>query len=378
MNRLTVNNVILIVVLVIVSLIFLFMIRQFIMVVLLAGIFSGMMQPLHRRFLHWLNGRANLSAALSLILISLIIFIPLLTLIGIVVGQAISIGNSVRPWISEQLQRPTTFDELLQPLPFYDYLSEHQSAILQKAGELVSGASSFLVDSLSNVTMSTVNFLFMFFVLLYTMFFFLKEGHTILNKILFYLPLTDTDERRMLEKFTSVTRATIKGTLVIGLLQGGMAGLAFWVVGIRGALFWGTVMTVLSIVPVVGSALVWFPAVIILAATGHIGKAIGLWAFCGLLVGSVDNILRPRLVGKDTKMHELLIFFSTMGGIAMFGMAGFIIGPIIAALFVTVWDIYGKTFYEYLPAVATQPTGENQIDGHKEQSENDNGAEKET
>jgi predicted PurR-regulated permease PerM len=139
--------------------------------------------------------------------------------------------------------------------------------------------------------------------------------------------------------------------LVIGILQGGLAGLAFAVVGITGAVFWGTIMAILSIIPSVGSAIVWGPAAIILIATGHLAKGIGLAIFCAVVVGSLDNLLRPILVGKDTQMHELMILFGTLGGIMMFGVVGLVIGPIVAALFVTVWEIYGVAFKDILPVV---------------------------
>jgi len=148
----------------------------------------------------------------------------------------------------------------------------------------------------------------------------------------------------MLEKFVSVTRATLKGTILIGIAQGVLGGLAFWAVGLDGAVFWGTVMTVLSIIPGVGGAIIWVPAAIILISTGEVWRALALVAFCGLVVGSVDNLLRPRLVGKDIKMHELLIFFSTLGGLLLFGVTGFILGPILAALFVTAWEMFGTAF----------------------------------
>jgi predicted PurR-regulated permease PerM len=197
--------------------------------------------------------------------------------------------------------------------------------------------------------MGAVNFLFMLFVFLYTMYFFLLDGDKLLEKILYYLPLQDHDEQQMLERFTSVTRATLKGSAVIGILQGGLAGVAFWVVGIPSAAFWGAIMVVLSIIPSVGTAVVWLPAAVILGFGGAIGKALGLFVFCAVVVGSVDNLLRPMLVGKDTQMHELMIFFGTLGGIFVFGMVGVIIGPIIAALFVTIWEIYGQAFQEILP-----------------------------
>jgi len=351
MNHQKVNKIVLLFVLLFISAIFLSMIRNFLVVILLAGIFSAVAQPIYKRLEKLFKGRKNISSLATLLFIFLIFFLPLVGLLGIVAGQAVKISNSVKPWIAERINEPHALDEWFQSLPFYNTISAYDDVILQKAGELVGKMSNFLIDSVSAATLSTVNFLFLFFIFLYTMFFFLKEGDLLLEKILYYLPLTDKDEQRMLDRFTSVTRATIKGTLLIGIIQGGLAGLAFWVVGIDSAIFWGTVMTVLSIIPVVGSSLIWFPAVIILVASGHFGKAIGLLIFCGLLVGSVDNILRPIFVGRDTKMHELLIFFGILGGISLFGIVGFIIGPIMAALFITVWDIYGETFKEYLPEV---------------------------
>ena len=195
--------------------------------------------------------------------------------------------------------------------------------------------------------------------MLYTMFFFLLDGEKLIEKILYYLPLEKHAERRMLDRFTSVTLATLKGTAAIGILQGGLAGVAFSVVGIPSAVFWGVIMAVLSIIPGIGSAIVWGPAAIILGASGHPGKAIGLTAFCVVVVGSLDNLLRPILVGKDTQLHELMIFFGTLGGIIMFGVAGVIIGPIVAALFVTVWDIYWVTFKDILPAVMMSDVDDN-------------------
>jgi predicted PurR-regulated permease PerM len=236
-------------------------------------------------------------------------------------------------------------------LPFWDVIAPYRDQVFQKAGEVVSSVGGFLVSSLAATTRGTVIFIFMLFVMLYAMYFFLLDGRKVLDKILYYMPLTAKDENRMVERFVSVTRATVKGTLIIGIVQGTLAGLAFWVAGANAAVFWGTIMAVLSIIPGVGAALVWVPAVIYLAVSGHMGAAIGLFIWCAGLVGTVDNVLRPWLVGKDTKMPDLLILVSTLGGIVLFGALGVIIGPIIAALFITVWDIYGTTFEEILPPV---------------------------
>ena len=351
MNRVTLNQVILILVVLLISALFVSMIQQFLMVILISGIFAAMLQPIYQRFNRWFRGRSNLSSAMTLLFIFVVILLPLLGILGLVAGQAVSISKTVKPWIEQQIQQPGALTETLQSLPLYDTIESYGDVIMEKAGEVVSKLSSILFEGVSTATLSTFNFFFLFFIFLYVMFFFLKDGKLILEKILYYLPLTDQDETRLLNRFTSVTRATVKGTLVVGIIQGGLAGLAFWIFGIDNALFWGTIMIVLSIIPVVGSSIVWIPAVIILAGMGHYGKAIGLAMVCGLVVGSVDNLLRPRLVGKDTQMHELLILLGTLGGIGMFGIIGFIIGPIIAALFVTVWEIYGETFKEYLPEV---------------------------
>ncbi len=188
------------------------------------------------------------------------------------------------------------------------------------------------------------------------------DGDKLIRKILYYLPLNSDDENLMLEKFTSVTRATIKGTMLIGILQGGLAGGAFAVAGIDNAVFWGTVMAVLSIIPSIGSALVWIPAAIILIMQGSVAGGVGLLMFCGVVVGSLDNVLRPILVGKDTKMHELMIFFGTLGGIMMFGITGIFIGPLIASLFVTIWELYGLAFSDYLPEVYSRKQAVDTID----------------
>lgn len=211
--------------------------------------------------------------------------------------------------------------------------------------------STFLIDSLSSATKMTINALFGSVIMLYVMFYFLTMGTVLLERILYVLPLTDDDERMLLYRFTSVTRATIKGTLVIGVMQGTICGLAFALAGIKGPVFWGSVMAITSIIPAFGTAIVWGPALIILLLLGDFSGAIILAVLCGAVAGNLDNLVRPRLVGKDTEMHDLFVLFGTLGGIAMFGLLGIIIGPIIAALFITIWEIYGKVFHEYLPAV---------------------------
>ena len=323
---------------------FVAMIRAFLLTILLAAIFAGLAYPVYQRLLARLGGRRAPAAVATLVLLLALVIAPLLAVLGAGANEALRVTETIRPRLQELVDQPGEIDRLLRAVPGYGYIERYREQILTSAGDLVGTTSAFLFAALSATTRATALFIFQFFILLYTMFFFLTGGPELLRAGLAYLPLTETDKQRMLGKFVSVTRATLKGTILIGVAQGLLGGLAFWAVGIDGAIFWGTVMTVLSIIPGVGGALVWVPATIILISMGEVWRGIGLALFCALVVGSVDNLLRPRLVGQDTQMHELLIFFSTLGGLMLFGAMGFILGPILAALFVTAWEMFGTTF----------------------------------
>ncbi|NNE44597.1 MAG: AI-2E family transporter [Gemmatimonadetes bacterium] len=334
-----------------ISAVFLAMIRQFLMTILLAGILTGLSAPLFRGFVKLFRGRRGLASAASLLTLIVVVVGPLLTVMGIVAAEAVRVSETVTPWVKENLSEPTMIEGYLDRIPFIDKVEPYREQVITKASQVVGSTGTWLFKSISATTKGTVAFFFQFALLMYAMFFFFLDGTKLLDKILYYMPLGPDDEERMVGKFVSVTRATLKGTLLIGLLQGGLAGAGFWVAGVDGAVFWGTLMTLLSIIPGIGTALVWVPAVIVLIIMDRVVPGILLAVWCAVVVGSIDNVLRPRLVGRDTEMHDLLILFGTLGGIVMFGVVGVIVGPILAALFVTIWEIYGAAFKENLPAV---------------------------
>ncbi|HEB70799.1 MAG TPA: AI-2E family transporter [Desulfobulbus sp.] len=346
-----VNKVVLLILVGAISALFMTMIRQFLMAIFMAGLFSAMVSPIHQWLTLRLKGRENLASILTIIGIVFLILIPLSVLIGVVAGQAVHVGQSVTPWVESFIKEPSAFTEYIEKVPFYKEILPYRDMILEKAGQAVGMISNLLINSLSSMTKMTVNALFNVVIMLYVMFYFLTMGDVLLQKILYYLPLADHDEQRLLHRFTSVAGATMKSTLIIGILQGGLCGFAFFLAGIQGSVFWGTVMAVMSIIPAFGTAIVWGPALIILALTGHFSGVIILAVICGAVAGNLDNLLRPRLVGKDTEMHDLFVLFGTLGGITFFGILGIIIGPIISALFITIWEIYGDVFKEYLPEV---------------------------
>jgi predicted PurR-regulated permease PerM len=327
---------------------FVAMIRTFLLTILLAAIFSGVARPLYLRLCHQLGGRRAPASALTLLVLLVVVIAPLTALAGIVTAEALRVAENVRPWIEARIEQPSLLDDTIRRVPYFEYIEPYRDALMTRGAELVGNVGTFLANALSAATRGTVVFFFHFFILLYSMFFFLMDGPRLLRSTMAYVPLGEADKQRMLGKFISVTRATLKGTVLIGITQGVLAGLAFWVVGIDGALFWTTLMIVLSIIPAIGAALVWVPAVVLLIAQGAVWQGVGLALFCGLVVGSIDNVMRPRLVGRDTRMHDLLILFSTLGGIVLFGVTGFIVGPILAALFITVWEMFGVAFRDVL------------------------------
>ena len=328
---------------------------------ILGAMLAGLSRPLYGWVKRLLGGRASAAAALTLLLLFLLVVGPISAFVGVVISQAINVSEQAIPWVQQHFAAGNTFnlhDWLVQRFPALASYVPDQAQIMQNLGNAAKSAGGLLVAGASRMTAGTAGFLLDAFVMLYAMFFFLRDGRTILEKIFYYTPLNHEDEARVLQRLASVTRATIKGTLIIGMIQGALAGLGFWAAGIGGAAFWGTIMAILSIVPGIGAALIWVPGVAYLYITGQTLAATVLLAWCAAVVGTVDNILRPMLVGKDAKMPDLLILVGTLGGLFLFGPIGFIVGPIVCGLFLTVWDIYGTTFREILPPVRSLETGE--------------------
>ncbi|MCJ7601792.1 MAG: AI-2E family transporter [Desulfobulbaceae bacterium] len=371
MSSKTVQKIVLLLCVIVISAIFLAMTRQFLMAIFMAGLFSALTNPLYQRLLVRCRGKQTLASLLTIMVVVCLVLIPFSGLIGVVIAQAINVSQSVTPWVHSFLQQPSAFSDYQHKIPYYEQILPYRDVIIQKLGILVGNASTLLIDSFSSMSKMTVNAALMSIIMLYTMFYFLIDGYKLLDKILYYLPLEDREEQLLLQRFTSVAKATIKGTLIIGIIQGTLCGIGFSLAGIQSPVFWGTLMAVLSIIPSVGTAIIWLPALIILLLLRDITGAIILGVVCGLIAGNADNIIRPRLVGKDTKMHDLFVLFGTLGGISMFGIIGIMVGPILAALFVTIWEIYGESFKEFLPKVSSRQKSEDAPSATLEQKPTD-------
>jgi predicted PurR-regulated permease PerM len=344
-----------------VSLLFLAMIRRFLLAVLLAAVLSALARPLYGWLLRRARGRKRLASIATVVTLVLVVGLPLVGFLGLVATQAVEVSQAAGPWIERQITQGGPLDQRLRQLPLLEHLPALQrlvpssEQIAAKAGEAASGVATFLVRNLAEVGRGTLTVFLQLFVVLYAMFYFLSDGPDILDRILIYVPLAPEDQDRLLERFVSVGRATLKGSLLIAIIQGALAGLGFWAVGVPAAAFWATVTIVASIVPALGAAIVWLPIVIYLLIAGQGGAAVALFLWSVLGVSTSDNFLRPRLIGRDARMSDLLVLLSTLGGIFLFGAVGFVVGPIVAALFVTVWHLYGEAFADWMPAREVEP-----------------------
>ena len=334
-----------------ISVLFVAMIRGFLMALLLAAVLAGLMYPIYDWILRRVKGRRTLASILTLAIAIVAVFAPLTALAGIVVQQAVALSSNIGDMIKPYIDNPDLLQKQLALVPGSKRIEPFLPQIAERAAQIVSSLGAFLVRQVSAATSGTVAFLFDAAVTLYALFFFFIHGKRYLRTVLSYLPFSAHDGARLIDRFISVTKATMKGTLLVGIVQGTINGIGFWIAGLPAPAFWGAVMIVLSVLPVIGGALVWVPAAILLALTGRTLPAVVLVVICAGVSGTVDNLLRPRLVGRDTQMPDLLILISTLGGISLFGAPGFIVGPLVAAFFITLWQILAET---YRPPVAKE------------------------
>ncbi len=323
-----------------ITVLFFLVVRGFLISVFFGALLSGLLHPLYCRIRRVLGERRSAASGLTVVLTLLLVIIPLLFFLGLVVNEAVGVSSQAREWFSEQGEIAEILDRQLEKNPWLEKLRPYQNDIVSRAGDITAKAGSIIAQGLAAGVKGTASFVLSLFVMLYAMFYFLIDEGRALRRALHYTPLTAEDGERLLAIFHSVTRATIKGKVLIGVLQAGLAALALWLAGIQGVFFWFAVMCVLSVIPAFGTTLVWVPAVLYLALTGHGGRAVAVGIWCALVVGSIDNILTPMLIGKDTKMPDLLVLLTTLGGILFFGAPGILVGPIIGALFLSAWQMW--------------------------------------
>lgn len=324
---------------------FLFILWPFMGAVLWAVAIAIVFEPVHARVREQTGQRATLASLLTLALIVLIVILPLILVGSAVVQEAAAAVQKIRGGqvnFGQYLQMvvaalPEWVRNLLDRLGLMNL-----AALQQQLASLLAGSGQFITTHLLGLGQNTLDFVVALFVMLYLLFFLLRDGRTLSHQIAQTLPLRPEHAQRLLAQFVTVVRATVKGNIVIAVVQGVLGGVAFAVMGLPGALLWGTLMSLLSLLPAVGAALVWGPVAAYMLFTGQVWSAVGLTLWGVLAIGLVDNVLRPILVGRDTRLPDYLVLVTTLGGIAVFGINGFVIGPVIAAMFLVAWNLFAS------------------------------------
>ncbi|ACE84403.1 AI-2E family transporter [Cellvibrio japonicus] len=333
-----------------VSIAFILVLRPFFGTIFWACAITIIFYPLHLRLVELTRGRTNTSALLTLVACILIVVLPAIFLISSVVREGAVFYGKLQ---SGEINPAQYIEQLRTAFPAVQQALEHLEIdidnLKKNALDLGMSSGKLIAQHLLNAGQNTFILLLNICLMLYLTFFLLRDGPQLLELLIRALPLGDARERLLFAKFGEVTRATIKGNLVIAVIQGSLGGLIFWVLGIPGALLWGVVMAILSLIPAVGPALIWLPVAIYLFATGDFTKGAILVAFGGGVIGLIDNILRPILVGRDTKLPDYIVLLSTLGGLGLFGVNGFIIGPLVAALFMAFWGIFIREIHILAP-----------------------------
>jgi predicted PurR-regulated permease PerM len=333
---------------------FFYMIRMFLVPVLLAAVFTALFYPMFEWFERAFRGRRTIAAIVCCVLLLLAVILPILEVAHLVTLEAIDAYHAAEAKFTEISAKGQ--DGILGQLRSYPWFRHwgldkvNWKASLQDAART---AGSFVGVVISKTSSGTLQLIILLFTTLFTMFYFFRDGKLLLRRIRRLVPLERKYKDAIAARFLSVARATVKGTLLIALVQGTMSGLTLWIFGVSSPFLWGVVATLTAIIPLVGAWLVLYPAAFIQMATGHMGQGIGILLVTVIVIVNVDNLMRPRLVGHETGMHDLVVFFSTLGGIALFGAMGFIVGPMIAAVFLTLLDIYGEEFKEDLDGTQT-------------------------
>lgn len=327
------------------------MITSFLLPIFLAAVFCTLFYPVFERMTGWLGGRRGLASFLSCLLLLLLLLIPIYIVANLVVKEAVTFYDTAQTQIKKIIEQGDAGPiGKLRRIPLVRRLDLDHLDWRSSLQDVVQSTGGVVAATVGKASSGTFKVVVTLFVTLFTMFYFFRDGPKLVQRLKYLIPLDRRYEDAIIARFASVSRATIRGTLLIALIQGTMAGITLWAFGVGSPILWGVVAVLTAVVPMVGTGGVLIPAGLVQIITGNVWQGVGILIVMALVISNVDNLIRPRLVGHEAGMHDLMIFFSTLGGIGLFGPMGFIVGPMIAALFLSLLDIYGREFQEDLDA----------------------------
>ncbi|MFA6973122.1 MAG: AI-2E family transporter [Parcubacteria group bacterium] len=320
-----------------------FIMQPFLVPFLIAAVLAHLFSPLHGILSKFLKSK-GLGSVLVCLLVALIIIVPIFVVLSLVVNEIQDVINRFTTDPEAVKSTINNFSGSLTTLPIFHLFAPekfiNEASIISAVKSLSQNALTILQSAYQGVA----HFIFVTFIMFFSLFYLLIDGHRLVKKIMQLSPLADKYENILIAKFNSITRATIKGTILIGIIQGTIGSILFSATGVASPVFFGVIMMISSVIPSIGSGLVWLPVGVVMLLLGHTTEGITILVVGGLVISMIDNLVQPKLVGKDTQMHPLLILFATLGGIALFGFSGFIVGPMLMSLFVALWDIYALEF----------------------------------
>ncbi|WP_434677242.1 AI-2E family transporter [Pseudomonas sp. R1-18] len=343
MNESTLQYKTLLVLVVLVTLAFIWIMLPFYGAVFWAVILGIIFAPVQRRLQLRFNWSRNLTSLCTLMLCLVIAILPVIVISALLVQEGTVLYKNVESgqldiagYLAEYKDLlPASIQRLLDRMGMGDL-----NGLRDKIAKGAMQGSQYLATQAFSFGQGTFDFVVSFFIMLYLLFFFLRDGQELVRKLRLAFPLAEQQKRRLQLKFTRVVRATVKGNVVVAVTQGALGGFIFWALDIPSALLWAVVMAFLSLLPAVGAGIVWAPVAVYFLLSGMIWQGVVLALFGVFVIGLVDNVLRPILVGKDTRMPDYLILISTLGGMSVFGLNGFVIGPLVAALFMSTWGLF--------------------------------------
>jgi predicted PurR-regulated permease PerM len=346
MNEETLKDRSLTILLALVSVAFIWILLPFYGAVFWAVILAILFAPLQRRLQLRFGWERNLTSLLTLSICLLIAILPVIVLSSLLVQEGVALYKNIESGELDIAGYVTQFKHILPP--YFQHLLDRfgmgeLNGLREKIVKSAMTGGQELAAKAFIFGQGTFEFIVSFFIMLYLLFFFLRDGAELARKVRTAVPLEEQQKRRLQLKFNRVVRATVKGNLLVAITQGALGGLIFWFLDIPSVLLWAVLMAFLSLLPAVGAGIVWVPVAAFFLLTGAIWQGVVLGLFGIFVIGLVDNVLRPILVGKDTRMPDYMILISTLGGLAIFGLNGFVIGPLIAALFMSSWDIFIET-----------------------------------
>jgi predicted PurR-regulated permease PerM len=310
-----------------------------------ATVLAILFAPIHRRLMSRMPDRRNTAALITLLMCLVLVILPLTLVISSLLQEGTHLYQRIQ---AREFDLGTYFQQAINALPTWirGFLERFDltdlSSMQQKLSEGAAQGSQQIAKQAVSIGQNTLDFVMNFAVMLYILFFLLRDGPQLATRIRQAIPLSPEHKRTLFTNFTTVIRATVKGNIAVAAIQGAIGGVTLWFLGVQGAILWGFLMALLSLLPAVGAALIWAPVAIYFLLTGAVWQGVTLILVGVFVIGLVDNVLRPILVGKDTKMPDYVVLVSTLGGIALFGLNGFVIGPVIAALFIAAWNLFSQ------------------------------------